>query len=199
MAKILAVDDARDVLALLTRYLGGQGYEVITAQNGAEALSVLPFERPDVVLMDVDMPEMDGIEACRRIKANEQFQAIPVIMLTAKTSDDDIVRGLDAGADDYVSKPFTLDVLSARIRSAVRVKISRDTIARMNEHLRAEISQRMLIERELAEARRLEAVGQLAAGLAHEINTPLQYIGTNLRFIEEGFTFLARLLTAHRR
>jgi signal transduction histidine kinase len=199
MAKILVVDDARDVRALLVRYLTGQGYDVAVAENGREALERLPIERPDVVLLDIDMPEMDGIQACHRIKADEQFQGIPVIMVTAMSSDRDIIQGLDAGADDYVSKPFTLEVLSARIRSAVRAKISRDTIARMNEHLRSEIEQRKLMEQELAEAQKLEAIGHLAAGLAHEINTPMQYIGTNLRFTGSGFTALARLMASYER
>ena len=194
MVRVLVVDDAVDIVRLLSARLNRQGYEVSVAYNGREALEVASAERPDVMLLDVGMPEMDGIEVCRRLKANVQLRHIPVILVTAKDRNEDVIAGLDAGADDYVIKPFNSGILAARLRSAARVKNSHDTIARINEQLRAEIVERKLLQRELAQAQKMEAIGQLAAGIAHEINTPTQYISDNTRFLQDAFGDLNRLL-----
>ena len=171
MAKVLVVDDAEEMVRLLKCQLESQGYQVVTAGSGCAALDLVAAERPDVMLLDVMMPEMDGIEVCRRLKADPATCTIPVIMLTAKGSDEDFVAGLNAGADDYVSKPFQNEVLAARIRTALRNKTQHESIVRM--------------ERELAQVQRLESIGRLATGIAHELNTPAQYISANLRFLEE--------------
>ena len=171
MAKILVVDDAEEMIRLLQCQLTSQGHEVVAADSGYAALDIVVDERPDVVLLDVQMPEMDGIEVCRRLKADPATCTIPVIMLTAKGSDEDFVAGLNAGADDYVSKPFQSEVLAARIRSALRNKTQHEAIVRM--------------ERELAQVQRMESIGRLATGIAHELNTPAQYISANLRFLDE--------------
>ena len=106
MVKILIVDDLPDNSNLLARLVKDQGYEASVAFNGPQALELAAAERPDVILLDVMMPGMDGIEVCRRLKADEELRNIPVILVTAKDLDEDVVRGLDAGADDYVTKPF---------------------------------------------------------------------------------------------
>ena len=113
---ILAVDDDERVRALCTAALS-QEFEVISAENGKQALQVFYQRRPDVVLLDVTMPVMDGWETCRRIR---DMADVPVIMLTAHGADHDVVRGLDAGADDYVTKPFRPLQLAARIRAVLR-------------------------------------------------------------------------------
>jgi len=142
MTKVLVVDDSADIIGLLRTLLEAQGYEVSAAQSGPEALEVASARRPDVILSDVMMPGMDGIEVCRRLKADAELRIIPVILATGKDLDQDVVQGLDAGADDYVTKPFNKDILTARLRSAVRVKKSHDMIARINERLEAEIGER---------------------------------------------------------
>lgn len=194
--RILCVDDMADILALLRQLLGQEGYEVVCAGSGSEALEIISSEPPDAILLDVMMPGIDGIEVCRRVKADEKLSCIPVILLTAKGADQDVIEGLDAGADDYVTKPFKREVLAARVRSAVRVKRGYDTIAEMNARLLAEIGERKRREFELARAHRLESLGQLAAGIAHEINTPNQYVSHNLRFLEETFSGVEGVLRA---
>ena len=149
MTKILVVDDALDTVGLLTYVLRNQGYEVLLAYNGREALDIAAAERPGAILLDIMMPGMDGIEVCRRLKADGQLATIPVILTTARDLDEDIVEGLDAGADDYVTKPLNQRVLTARLRAAIRVKESRDLLAQANDNLRAEMRQRQQAEETL--------------------------------------------------
>jgi two-component system, OmpR family, response regulator MprA len=117
-SRILVVEDDASVRDALERALVFEGYDVETATDGAVALSALRSAPRDLVILDVLMPHLDGIETCRRIRASGDD--IPILMLTAKVSVDDRVDGLDAGADDYVTKPFALDELLARIRALLR-------------------------------------------------------------------------------
>lgn len=114
---VLAVDDEAGILRLMKLELTGQGFRVITASNGEEALKLVEEQRPDAVLLDVIMPEMTGLEVMRRIR--EQMN-VPIIMVTAKDSDQDKVRGLEMGADDYIVKPFSPEEMGARIRAVLR-------------------------------------------------------------------------------
>ena len=115
------------------------------------------------------------------------MRAIPVILVTAKSEDADVIAGLDAGAHDYVTKPFKREILAARVRSAVQVKQNHDRLVQLNKRLEAEIAERERMQHELARAQKLESIGHLAAGIAHEINTPAQYVGDNTRFLQEAF------------
>jgi putative two-component system response regulator len=135
MQRVLVVDDAPDTARLMQFTLRAQGYEVSLAFSGREALQLASAERPDAILLDVMMPEMDGLEVCRRIRATPELCATPIIMVTAKDQDEDVVAGLDAGADDYVTKPIISPVLAARLRTAIRAWQSHREIARMNEQL----------------------------------------------------------------
>jgi len=118
--KILLVDDEVDALAALKVALGADGYNVVEALDGLEALRMARSENPDVILLDIMMPGMDGFEVCKQLKSDTQLNTIPVIMLTAKGEVDDKVEGLEMGADDYVTKPFNLKELKARIKSVIR-------------------------------------------------------------------------------
>jgi len=115
--KILVVDDEPLYLRLLKVNLESEGYEIITAKNGEEALDQLTQSTPNLIIMDVMMPKMDGIAACERIR---QFSNVPIILLTARTEEQDRVNGLNIGADDYVSKPFSATELVARVRAILR-------------------------------------------------------------------------------
>jgi len=115
--KILAVDDEPLYLRLLKVNLEPEGYEVITAADGETALEMVSSKQPDLVILDVMMPKLDGITTCERIR---QFSNVPVIILTARGEEQDRVRGLDVGADDYVVKPFSVTELVARVRAVLR-------------------------------------------------------------------------------
>ena len=133
--KILAVDDNRTNLHILQVFLNKLGHEVILAENGAEAIERFVAERPDLILLDIMMPVMDGFEAARRIKAMNQERWTPVIFLSALNRDENLVEGLDAGADDYLDKPINFVVLEAKLRSMQRAlalqQISVDALARI--------------------------------------------------------------------
>ncbi|MCX9081810.1 MAG: response regulator transcription factor [Candidatus Methanoperedens sp.] len=119
-SKILIVDDEIDTLLPLKRSLEVEDYIVVGASNGKEALIKARTEIPDLILLDLMMPEMDGYEVCAKLKTDELTKNIPVIILTAKDTVREKVKGLDIGADDYVTKPFHLNELKARIKSVLR-------------------------------------------------------------------------------
>ncbi|MGO4949302.1 response regulator transcription factor [Paenibacillus sp. DRB1-1] len=117
---ILIIDDDEKIVSMLRRGLAFEGYEVLTAANGAEGLNKMLTAEPDVVVLDVMMPQVDGFEVCRRMR--EGGSTIPVLMLTAKDEVENRVKGLDLGADDYLVKPFALEELLARVRALLRRK-----------------------------------------------------------------------------
>ncbi len=141
--KILIVDDEPFNLDLLEQELADQGYMLERANDGVEALEKMPGFLPDVVLLDYMMPRMNGIEVVRRLKQDEKSKGIPVILLTAKASQEDKVNGLDAGADDYVVKPFDSFELLARVRSMMRIKEMRDALEEWNRTLEEKVRQQV--------------------------------------------------------
>jgi DNA-binding response OmpR family regulator len=120
MPYILAVDDEIDLLGTLTRALSREGYEIGRATSGSEAWQKIVSRRPDVVILDIMMPGMDGLTLCRQLRNDNRFVDLPVLFLTARDDTEDVVAGLDAGGDDYVMKPFELPELTARVRALLR-------------------------------------------------------------------------------
>ena len=123
-ARVLIADDDRAIRDSLTRALGLEGYDVVQANDGSTALSLIESTKPDVAILDVMMPNIDGLTVCRVLRAERN--RLPVLMLTARTETPDRVAGLDAGADDYLAKPFDLDELLARLRALLRRTKSED-------------------------------------------------------------------------
>lgn len=126
---LLIVDDERSTRETLEAFLSPEGYEIFLAVNGAEALARLPDINPDTILLDVMMPDMDGYEVCRSIKANKSWSHIPIILVTALDSKQDMLRGLEAGADEFLSKPVNRLELRARVRTMLRIKKQYDDLA----------------------------------------------------------------------
>jgi two-component system cell cycle response regulator len=121
-ARILIVDDIAANIQLQQAYLSALGYDTIVARNGEEALEKAYQEKPDMVLLDVMMPKLNGFETCKRLKSNNETRYIPVIMVTALNEIEDKMRGIEAGADDFISKPFNKLELLARVKSLLRIK-----------------------------------------------------------------------------
>jgi two-component system KDP operon response regulator KdpE len=116
-ARILVVDDEPNILATVTPLLRGRGYDVVAAMSGRAALDAFDREKPDLLILDLGLPDMNGIEVCRQIR---QTSSAPILVLSARGAEGDKVKALDAGADDYVTKPFGAEELLARIRAALR-------------------------------------------------------------------------------
>src|SRR5919108_3053607 len=141
--KIRVVDDEPFNLDLLEQELTEQGYHIERANDGAEALEKVPSFQPDVILLDYMMPKMNGLEVLKRLREDKSYQRIPVILLTAKASQEDKVRGLDAGADDYVIKPFDAIELLARVRAMMRIKDMHDKLDEWNRNLAEKVQQQV--------------------------------------------------------
>lgn len=166
-AKILVVDDTPKNVKLLADLLTGKGYAVVTAASGPEALAQVEAERPDLVLLDVVMPEMSGYEVCRKIRENPATGILPVVMVTALDPAQERVKGLEAGADDFLTKPINQPELLARVRSLLRIKEFHDTVQAQAAQL-AEWN-RTLEQRVAAQLTELERVGRLKRFLAPQL------------------------------
>ena len=164
--RILIADDNPSNLDILHTRLAVHGYELVTATDGEEALRIARETTPDLVLLDVMMPKMDGLEVCRLLKADASLPFMPIIMITAKTDSKDIVAGLEAGGDEYLTKPVDQAALVARIKSMLRIKALQDTVQEQAAGLQSQAAQlsdwNRTLERRVAEQLdELERVGRL--------------------------------------
>lgn len=142
---IIVTDDEPSLREFIRVSLEQDGYQVLQAANGMECLALVRTERPDMVILDVVMPEMDGLETCRAIRT---FSQVPVLLLTAKMESEDVVTGLDRGADDYLIKPFNMDELLARIRALLRrIPMVYQPIVAGNETIQIDQQKRLVIVR----------------------------------------------------
>ncbi|MBU0713793.1 MAG: response regulator transcription factor [Verrucomicrobia bacterium] len=139
MAKehIVIVEDEEDILELLRYHLAREGYSVTTASNGAQALKIISQKMPALVLLDLMLPGLNGLELCRSLKQDPRTAAIPIMMVTAKNEESDVVLGLELGADDYIMKPFSMKVLVARVHAVLRRRkqsvVDTDAVIRIHD------------------------------------------------------------------
>lgn len=147
--------------------------EVLVAYNGRECLKIVGETKPDLILLDIMMPEMDGIETCQHIKANPETETIPIIFITAKASKEGKLEGLDAGAVDYITKPIDLDETLARVRTQLR--------------LQEMFQENILLQERLGEARKAAAIGAITQGIAHNLNNLLGVVVGYLDLIKNGY------------
>ncbi|HLQ76803.1 MAG TPA: response regulator [Terriglobia bacterium] len=184
MRVVIAEDDPVSRL-LLVATVRKWGHEPVVACDGLEALALFQHgDPPELAFLDWMMPELDGPEVCRRIRESHSTTPIYIIILTAKTQREDLVAGLASGANDFVTKPFNHEELHARFQVGMRVVDLQKKLADRVRELDVAMSQLRLLQ----QAQKLEALGQMSSGIAHEINTPAQYIGENIRFIQESWS-----------
>lgn len=160
--KIMVVDDSELNLMMMESFIDPMGHEVMTAKNGREALEKINADLPDLILLDVMMPEMDGFEVCRRLKSKDRTRHIPVIIITALDKVDDNVVGIEAGADDFLTRPFEQKILFARMKALLQTKELNDEIKRL-EQLKEDLT-RMIV---------------------HDLRTPVSSIKMSLELLRE--------------
>jgi len=175
-SSILIVDDEPDNFDVIETLLSVQGYHLYYASNGQEALSILDTVNPDLILLDVMMPGLNGIEVCKKIKADLHWKTVPVIMVTALSSKEDLALCLEAGADDFISKPVNRLELCARVKSMLRIKQQHDTIQHFSDLQRNTIN---VLGRNLQ-----ELTGNLVLSLSQELNTPVHGISSIIELLK---------------
>ncbi len=190
--KVLIVEDSLVMRRLLRSSLQKWQYEVTEAEDGARAWELFRHEHFPLVLTDWLMPEMDGLELTRRIRACELPSYVYIILLTAKSEKEDLVTAMDAGADDFLAKPFDSDELRVRMREGQR-------IIQLELKLAEQYRQLRMTQAALVQSEKLASLGQLAAGMAHEINNPVAYVTNNLAVLNRDVRSVVEVLRAYRR
>lgn len=175
--KILIVDDNKENVDLLAYFLKPQNYVIVTAFDGVEALSKVESEKPDIILLDIMLPKMDGFQVCERIKKNQSTHFIPIIMITALKELKDKIRSLEVGADDFISKPFENVELLTRVKSLLRIKKFHDELEVKNQELN---------EKNNALIRMDQFKEELNHLIVHDMKNPLFVIQGNLQMMAMG-------------
>ncbi len=209
MTKILVVDDEHFNIEIILGLLPKE-YEIISASDGKMALAKVEETSPDMILLDVIMPELNGFEVCRKLKSNEKTMCIPVVMVTSLTEKEDRIRGIEAGADDFLNKPVDKYELNARVKSLLRVKKYHDELLEeqeklrhLNEHLEDKVKERTaslaaevemrkkaqdLLQITLKELARSKAeLEQIVFIASHELQQPLQAVSSNLGHLGNSY------------
>jgi C4-dicarboxylate-specific signal transduction histidine kinase len=197
MKVLIAEDDSASRMALMA-ILRKWGHEVIVAEDGNQAWELLQRENPKLAILDWMMPGIEGIELCRRIREQSDCDYVYVILLTAKVEKEDIVAGLDAGADDYITKPFDREVLRSRVAVGARIVQYETLLAEKNVQLQRFGSEMEKLAEErskqLVHAERMATVGLLSAGIAHEINNPATFIAGNIQTLGKFYEDMEPIL-----
>jgi len=196
-ANILIVDDTLDNLRLLSELLGEQGYKVRSAPNGPTALRAAQAKPPDLILLDINMPQMNGYEVCEQLKSQPQTREIPVIFLSALDDILDKVKAFSVGGVDYITKPFQIQEVTMRIDNQLKLRTTQKLLLEQNEMLAREIHDRRTAQAQLLHNEKMLGLRQLVAGIAHEINNPIGFIYSNLTPAEEYIQDLLELLALY--
>lgn len=176
-ATILIVDDSPDNLRVLSATLSDSNYDIRCAKNGKMALKAIASELPDLILLDIQMPELDGYQVCQQLKADARTRPIPVIFISALDDTIDKVKAFSVGGVDYITKPFQVEEVLARVRNQLNLQAAKI---------------------QLAQSEKMASLGQLVAGIAHEINNPVGFIQGNVEHLDRYVQDLLRLVQAYR-
>lgn len=189
-AEILIVDDTPNNLRLLSDMLSDRGYEVRKAIDGQMALTSAQIEPPDLILLDIVMPDIDGYGVCKKLKSDPKTCQIPVIFLSALDDPLDKVKAFQVGGIDYITKPFQIEEVLARVHSQLTIRDLTQNleaqVAKRTEQLTQALQDLQEAELQLVQTEKMATLGQLISGIAHEINNPIGFIEGNLDLVEQG-------------
>lgn len=189
-ADILIVDDTPDNIRLLSTMLSKRGYRVRPAINGKMAILAAKAVQPDLILLDINMPEMNGYEVCAKLKGEPKTKEIPIIFLSALDNVEDKVKAFEVGGIDYITKPFQFAEVLVRIENQLTIRKLQKTLQKQNDRLKQVMTQ-------LVQNEKMAGLGQLVAGIAHEINNPINFIYGNLNPVSEYIQDLFNLLALY--
>jgi signal transduction histidine kinase len=195
IATILAVDDNPTNLKVLCSAVANLDWEILVATDGESAIEQAEYAHPDLILLDVMMPGIDGFETCQILKGNSITQEIPIIFMTALSETVDKVKGLSLGAVDYITKPFQPEEVIARINIHLKLRLLTQQLANQNLELEKRVQERTAklsqvlqelhkSQLQIVQYEKISSIGQLVAGVAHEINNPLTFIEGSLNYLE---------------
>jgi signal transduction histidine kinase len=191
---ILIVDDNPTNLSVLSETLENAGFQFRVAMDGESALAQVDRNRPELILLDVQMPGIDGFETCRRLKANPATQSIPVIFTTALTDPDSKSKGFALGAVDYIPKPFDQAEVLARLQVHLQLKRLTESLEEQVHSRTAALQQAQI---HLVQQEKLSSLGEMVAGIAHEINNPINFIASNISPLREYMTGITQILNLY--
>lgn len=194
---ILVVDDTPDNLRLLSAMLTAQGFEVRKALNGKMALTACQMVLPDVILLDINMPDMDGYQVCQQLKADNKTCEIPVIFISALDDVVDKVKAFDVGGVDYIAKPFHGAEVVLRIENQINLRLLQVKLQEKNFLLQEALDNLQASQVQQIQNEKMVALGQLVAGLAHEINNPISFIYGNLQYAGQYVQDLVNIIEVY--
>lgn len=229
--RILLVDDKPTNLKVLSDTLRGHDWTMLVATDGISAIEQAQYAQPNLILLDVMMPGIDGFETCQRLKANDKTQAIPIIFMTALADAEYKVRGLEMGAVDYITKPFQQKEVVARVKLHLHLKFLTQALEQKNQQLTQEIAEKTVAESrlqqltqdlehrveqrtselsksleqlqraqiQLVQSEKMSALGNLVAGVAHELNNPISFLQGNLEPLKDYVNDLFELITLYQK
>lgn len=197
-ADILLVDDTPDNVRFLSRILTEYGYSVRKALNGRMALTAVQTKLPDLILLDIRMPDLDGYEVCQQLKDDPRTAAIPIIFLSAWSETTSKVKAFQMGGVDYITKPFHFEEVIARIETQLTITKLQSQLKHQNDELRQTLHDLHQTQNQLVQEQKMASLGRFVAGVSHEINNPVSFISCNIPHVNYYLHQLSKLIHLYR-